>query len=300
MAMVPICSVSGRSSDLDSVISAGENALMLNDATVFDGNVVEQLAREGFGVMKADSYIARDITELSFSCDESSGLVTVTTLSPSHLLRRGNQAPLVGAVLPFIADALEDATFAAFVPGPDSDSSSMPIEAFLAKTQDMVAGDFVIEDDRWDVENTGPFQIPIIKGMKSLSQISNPYIKEIEGKANRKVESESDMLRAVGELFIKMADTPKEFDAMLELEFGPVFQYYWMAYASMRQSNNKRDRDLRSLYDTKMNDRLRISSPFTSASLVFSDTDISGLKARHLEYLEGKGIDLNEKDLKSV
>jgi hypothetical protein len=110
----------------------------------------------------------------------------------------------------------------------------------------------------------------------------------------------SDPIDGLINMLQKLKSTPDEMEAMLELEYGPVFEYYWMAYSSLIERENYRDRELAREYVTRMGQRVAVYSTFENEMVTFSDLSIEDLKEKHRDYLEGKGLDLTKTDRRVV
>jgi hypothetical protein len=253
-----VCVVSGRPRvDFESVVSAAQSALSLIDAHIVEGDVFEAIAQHGFGIARADSYIAREITTLSFA--ENNGLVTCSVLSPSLIPYRAENSPLVAQVLPFVSDSIEDGIFSMFLFDSGDIRYTQPIEAFISKTEGLSQSQYLVDTTliKTREDPLVPFEV---EGMKSLSSFAIPYLKELTD-ASDAAEKFEDQIDGLIHMLQSLKNKPREMNAILELEYGPVFEYFWMSYANFMAYENERDRRLTDLYSSVNRRQLVIESP---------------------------------------
>jgi hypothetical protein len=258
-----------------------------------------RIANEGFGVLRADDYIAREITTLSLAYDPVSNLVTVSTLSPSRIQYRGNRAPKVSTVLPFIADLLEEALFVNYMITSSLVRKHVPQEAYMRFASGLTPDDFVINDDDYK-SRPNDFIVPVeLPKFKSIGQYSLPYAEEMVNTLtdNSAKPGQESTLSDIIAILQKMESTPREMQTMLELEYGPVFDYYWMAFCSLSAYENYRDRINSQLYTSARDGIMIVESPFETTTVTFSEKPIFAIKNDVEAILKEKGIGTDESEL---
>lgn len=297
MSAFLLSAIAGRPREGTDVVGSISSALDLLGAHKYDESIYDVVAAEGYGLAKADSFICRDITTLSIATKEN--LASVAVLSPSLIPYGGTKAPLVTQVLPFISDGFDDATFFTFIVDSDFVGYNRPVEGFMRKTDGLTPEDYLVTKESVKIRQND-FIVPFeIEGMKSFSSFALPYEKELVDSV-QSAEKDQSVLRALINVLEKLDSQPREMEAMLELEFGPALEFYWMAYASLIEHENLRDRELTKLYSSFNKKLLVVTSPFETKTVIFSEKTIAQLKDEHGEYLAKNGLDLTAKDLRVV